>query len=91
MPISYNEQRRVFRLDTPHTTYLMGLVGSENFLGHIYYGPSVPDDNMEYLLRLRRAPLRRTATPGSGLPSTTASPSSTPPGAAGTFASPACG
>ena len=23
MPISYNEQERVFRLDTPHTTYLM--------------------------------------------------------------------
>lgn len=56
MPISYNEQRRVFRLDTPHTTYLMGLVGSENFLGHIYYGPSVPDDNMEYLLRLEESP-----------------------------------
>lgn len=56
MPISYNQQERVFRLDTPHTTYLMGLVGSENFLGHIYYGPSVPDDNMAYLLRLEERP-----------------------------------
>ena len=35
MPIFYNEQLRVFRLDTPRTTYLMGLVGTENFLGHI--------------------------------------------------------
>ena len=49
MPISYNEQERVFCLDTPHTTYLMGLAGSENFLGHIYYGPSVPDDNMAHV------------------------------------------
>lgn len=56
MPISYNEQERVFRLDTPHTTYLMGLAGRENFLGHIYYGPSVPDDNMAYLLRLEERP-----------------------------------
>lgn len=56
MPISYNEQERVFRLDTRHTTYLMGLAGRENFLGHIYYGPSVPDDNMTYLLRLEERP-----------------------------------
>lgn len=56
MPISYNEQERVFRLDTPHTTYLCGLAGSENFLGHIYYGPSIPDDNMAYLLRLEERP-----------------------------------
>ena len=33
MPISYNEQERVFRLDTPHTTYLCGLVGNEGLLG----------------------------------------------------------
>ena len=56
MPISYNQQERVFRLDTPHTTYLCGLAGSENFLGHIYYGPSIPDDNMTYLLRLEERP-----------------------------------
>ncbi len=46
MSISYNGENRVFRLDTPHTTYLMGLVGSEDLLGHIYYGPSIPDNDM---------------------------------------------
>ena len=56
MPISYNEQLRVFRLDTPRTTYLMGLAGSENFLGHIYYGPPVPDDDLRFLLRLEEKP-----------------------------------
>lgn len=64
MPISYNEQMRVFRLDTPRTTYLMGLVGSENFLGHIYYGPTVPDDNMGYLLRLEERPFTPDANAG---------------------------
>ena len=56
MPIFYNEQERVFRLDTPRTTYLIGLAGSERFLGHVYYGPRVPDDNMGYLMRLEERP-----------------------------------
>lgn len=55
--ISYNSQERVFRLDTPHTTYLMGLAGKEGFLGHIYYGPSIPDDDLRCLLRLEERPL----------------------------------
>jgi len=63
MPISYNERERVFRLDTPNTTYLMGLASSENFLGHIYYGPTVPDDNMAYLLRLAERPFTPDETP----------------------------
>ena len=56
MPISYNQQQRLFRLDTPHTTYLIGVVGREGFLGQIYYGPSIPDDSMGYLLRLDERP-----------------------------------
>ncbi len=64
MPISYNSDLRVFRLDTPHTTYLMGLVGNEGFLGHIYYGPSIPDDNMHYLLRLEERPFTPSRNPG---------------------------
>lgn len=63
MPISYNEQLRVFRLDTPHTTYLCGLAGSENFLGHIYYGPSVPDDGLRYLMRLEERPFTPDSNP----------------------------
>ena len=51
MAISFNEQQKVFRLDTPHTTYLIGIVDDEDFLGHIYYGPRIPDDDMQYLKR----------------------------------------
>ncbi len=62
MGISYNSQERVFRLETAHTTYLIGIAGEEGFLGHVYYGPQLPDDNMQYLMRLDeplfRSPVR---------------------------------
>lgn len=38
MSIQYLEQERIFKLDTPNTTYLMGIVAREGFLGHLYYG-----------------------------------------------------
>ena len=50
MAISYNGSERVFRLDTPRATYLIGIV-EEGFLAHLYYGRRVPDDDMRYLLR----------------------------------------
>ncbi len=56
MCICWCEQERVFRLDTPHTTYLIGVADQEGFLGHIYYGPRIPDNNMQYLLRLEEPP-----------------------------------
>lgn len=51
MGISFWENRRIFQLDTPHTTYLMGLIGREGFLGHIYYGRrlSAIDGAQEFL------------------------------------------
>lgn len=63
MPISYNPEKRVFRLDTPNTTYLIGVADTEGFLGHIYYGPRVPDDNMSYLLRANEPPLPPSQNP----------------------------
>ena len=64
MPISYDGNLRVFRLDTPRTTYLMALVGNENFLGHVYYGLSIPDNDMCYLLRLEERPFTPDQNPG---------------------------
>lgn len=55
MSISYNEKKQVFKLDTPNSTYLIGIVDVEGFLGHIYYGRRIPDDNMGYLLRLNES------------------------------------
>lgn len=53
MSISYHEKERVFRLDTPNSTYLIGIVDTEGFLGHVYYGRRIPDCDMGYLLRPR--------------------------------------
>ncbi|MCI9431585.1 MAG: alpha-galactosidase [Oscillospiraceae bacterium] len=52
MGIYYNQEERVFRLDTPGSTYLISIVDEEGFLCHTYYGRRIPDDNMGYLLRL---------------------------------------
>ena len=40
MSVQFEEQRRVFKLDTAHTTYMMG-VTKEGYLGHLYYGERV--------------------------------------------------
>lgn len=43
MGIIYLEKERLFKLDTPHTTYIIGVVGEEGFLGHVYYGKTIRD------------------------------------------------
>ena len=47
--ITYNEKERVFKLDTPNTTYMIGIVDEENFVGHIYYGRRLRDADAAYL------------------------------------------
>ena len=37
MAISYDAKKRIFKLDTDHTSYLIGLT-EEGYAGHIYYG-----------------------------------------------------
>lgn len=56
MNIRYEETNRVFRLDTPNTSYLIGIVDNEQFLGHIYYGKRISDMDMTYLLRISEPP-----------------------------------
>lgn len=43
MNISYFEQKQCFKIDTLHTSYMLTVVDSEGFLGHVYYGPYLPD------------------------------------------------
>lgn len=56
MNITYFEKERIFKLDTPKTSYLMGVVDEENFLGHIYYGKRIEDYNIGYLMRTGEPP-----------------------------------
>ncbi|MCM1191232.1 MAG: hypothetical protein NC389_02255 [Acetatifactor muris] len=41
MNILYDEQARIFKLDTTHTSYLIGLADEEGFIGHVYYGKTI--------------------------------------------------
>ncbi len=54
--ISYNEQERIFKLDTANTTYMIGIVDEENFVGHIYYGKKLKEADAAYLMRIDEPP-----------------------------------
>ncbi len=56
MAIKYYESERVFKLDTPQSTYMLGIVDEENFVGHIYYGKRVEDYHLSYLMRTNENP-----------------------------------
>ncbi len=54
--ITYYGPERIFKLDTPNTSYLIGIVDEENFIGHIYYGKRLKDADVSYLMRTEEAP-----------------------------------
>ena len=54
--ITYCEKARVFKLDTPDTSYMIGIVDEENFVGHIYYGKRLKDAEASYLMRTQEPP-----------------------------------
>ena len=56
MSISYNKETGVFKLDSPNTSYILGLVDKEKFVGHIYYGKRLGEDDFAYLMRTKEAP-----------------------------------
>ena len=56
MSIVFYEKERLFKLDTPNTSYIMGIVDEENFLAHVYYGERLADHRAGYLLRTQENP-----------------------------------
>lgn len=56
MAITYFEKERIFKLDTPNSSYVIGIVDKENFVGHVYYGKKLRDANIAYLLRTGEGP-----------------------------------
>ena len=55
MGIRYNEEKKIFKIDTERTTYLIGL-SPEGYVGHIYYGRRLMGEGGNYLLRMQEAP-----------------------------------
>ncbi|MCD8012803.1 MAG: alpha-galactosidase [Lachnospiraceae bacterium] len=53
--IQYDGTHQVFKLDTPHTSYVFGLADGR-YPGHIYYGKRLGDIDLAYLLRTDERP-----------------------------------
>lgn len=47
MSIKYNESLKTITLNTKSTTYMMK-IGNLNYLNHLYYGPSLEDEDLDY-------------------------------------------
>lgn len=56
MSIQYIEDKKVFKLNTKNSTYLMAVVDKEGFLGHVYYGSRIIDCDMNHLMRIYEPP-----------------------------------
>lgn len=52
--ICFEEKNKVIKLDTPATSYIMGI--ADNYLGHIYYGKKIDATDLTYLLRTEENP-----------------------------------
>ncbi len=56
MNILYDETGRLFKIDTQHTSYVLGIVDEEGFPGHAYYGPILEDIDVAYCMRIAEPP-----------------------------------
>ncbi|MDV4150507.1 alpha-galactosidase [Clostridium sp. AL.422] len=56
MGIKYIEKNRTFKLDAKDTSYIIAIVDEENFLGHVYFGKKVLDEDLNYLMRTEESP-----------------------------------
>ncbi len=56
MGIEFFEEDRIFKLDTPRSSYIISIVDEENFIGHAYYGKKCRDHHLGYLCRTKEAP-----------------------------------
>lgn len=55
MGIIFEKEKRIFKLDTKATSYLIGLT-EEGYVGHIYYGKKLSQAGGSYLLRMSERP-----------------------------------
>lgn len=56
MSIYYNEKSKSFNLISKDTSYVIAIVDDEEFLGHVYFGHKVADEDINYLMRLEEPP-----------------------------------
>ena len=52
MSIHFDEQSRIFWLNTPRSSYAIGILEQENLLAHLYYGAGIAPDDVQFLSRV---------------------------------------
>lgn len=62
MGIKFNKEKKMFKLDTSHTTYMIG-ISEEGYVGHVYYGKKLSCFGGRYLLRTLEAPFTPSVNP----------------------------
>ena len=60
--IQFDEKEQIFKLDTPHTSYVMGIAGGR-YLLHVYYGKRLETTQLGYLLELGEGGLAKASLP----------------------------
>lgn len=56
MGITFNENSKLFKLDTPKTSYILGVEDQFGYLLHYYYGRKLHSDDVRYLSRTSEPP-----------------------------------
>ena len=56
MKIIFDEQNRVFKLDTPNSSYMIKIADTDGFILHMYYGRRLSDIKTDDLCRLEQHP-----------------------------------
>ena len=51
-----DDVKALFKLDTLTTSYVIGVVDKEGFLGHVYYGQRLNDYHLTHVLRIQESP-----------------------------------
>ena len=50
--ITFDKEKKIFKLDTPNTSYVFGIDDEFGYLLHYYYGRKIGDNNLRYLSRM---------------------------------------
>ena len=58
MDIRYLEEYGTYKIDTDNTSYIISRTdGKQGFIGHVYYGPRIGDDDVRYMTRVEQRSL----------------------------------
>ena len=56
MAVRFLKDRNLFLLTTPNSLYAVGITDKEGFVGSVYYGARIREENLNYLLRTEEPP-----------------------------------